>query len=127
MTTTVSTGIKSKLKPIHRQDGWPIKMTVRQWYRSNEVMFEDAKNLKNSYCLKYENLVQYPEKAITQIMNFIAQAYNDNINKNWSINEKQEPISNMNSQSISTSSSLKIGRIEKIVHHYLIKFANSGC
>ncbi|MFT5548312.1 MAG: hypothetical protein ACI9CO_000226 [Candidatus Azotimanducaceae bacterium] len=120
----VAAGISHKAKPVHRKAGWPIEMAARQWMRSNEVMFEDARKVKNFLWLKYEDLAKDPNLELKKITDFITPgtSLDIDLSKGWAIHERIEPISNMNLQSISKLSNLEVEKIRNICAASLDQF-----
>lgn len=97
----VAEGITRKGKPTHRNEGWPLEMAAYQWARSNEVLFEDATHVKNFHWLRYEDLTENPQTCVDRICEFLGMAGNEyiDLSQEWSIHERSEPISNLNSKS----------------------------
>lgn len=99
----VAEGITRKARPIHRKDGWPLEMAARQWSRSNEVIFDDAKKIKNFHWLKYEDFTNDPEAELKKICKFLRlpNEISIDLTKEWTVHERNEPITNLNSKSFS--------------------------
>ena len=112
----VAEGITRKAKPIHRKDGWPLEMAARQWARSNEVIFEDAKHINNFHWLTYENFTKDSEGEIRKIVNFLGLPDDAaiDLSKEWSVHERNEPITNLNSKSFSRLSEDDIDIIRSV-------------
>lgn len=106
----VAEGITRKGDPQHIREGWPIGMSAYQWIRSNEVLENDSKLLDRYIQITYEDLTEKPTEILNQIASFIGIDNFKLINKdqNWSIHERQEPIRNMNKDSISRLSKEQI-------------------
>lgn len=99
----VAEGIRRKAEPRHREGPWPIALCARQWARSYEVLFEDAEHLRHMHWLRYEDLVAEPEANIREVLDFLdidADVSDMELGGAWSVHEREEPIRNMNSESI---------------------------
>ncbi len=120
----VSEGIARKAEPKHLKDGWPIELCAYQWHRSNEILSEDAKYLNNFIWVKYEDLAENAMAQLERIFRFldIKSELSVDLEKNWSIHERDQKIMNMNSESISKLSSDKIAIINSIAKDTLRKF-----
>lgn len=112
----VAEGITRKAKPIHLQNGWSIEQAAYQWSRSNELLIEDSKNLKHFMLCKYEDLVGDTEKEVARILSFLEISNRGNIelNKSWSVHERDQQIKNMNNESIKRLTKNQIGTINKV-------------
>lgn len=100
----VAEGIRRKAEPHHLKDGWPIEYAARQWNRSNEILVEDAEKLDRMLWVKYEDLTADVAAEVRRIARFLgldgsATAAID-FDQAWSIHEREEPVRNMNQQSI---------------------------
>lgn len=97
----VAEGIRRKAEPYHLREGWPIDACARQWSRSYEVLLADAPHLKKLLWVKYEDLATSPDAELARILDFlglppapVAQG------QTWAVHEKNEPIRDMNAESI---------------------------
>lgn len=101
----VAEGIRRKAEPFHLRNGWPIELCARQWARSNEVLLEDAPHLKKILWVRYEDLAADPAGEVQRILEFLALSSSIELQRSWRVHEKDEPISNMNPDSIARLSS----------------------
>ncbi len=97
----VAEGIRRKAEPFHLKDGWPIELCARQWNRSYEVLLEDAPYLRKLLWVHYEDLAATPELELARMLEFLqlppaplAQG------ASWEVHEKNEPIRDMNEESL---------------------------
>lgn len=122
----VAEGIRRKAEPHHLKDGWPIELAARQWNRSNEVLLEDADRLDRMLWVRYEDLTADVATEVRRIANFLGldgsgtQAMD--LDKAWSIHERDEPIRNLNHHSIARLSAADIEIItseaEPMLRHF---------
>jgi hypothetical protein len=101
----VAEGIRRKAEPYHLRDGWPLELCARQWNRSNEVLLEDSAHLKKVIWVKYEDLAAHTERELSRVLSFLDLAdHRDSsidVARSWAVHEKDEPIRDMNPESIS--------------------------
>ncbi len=112
----VAEGITRKGNPQHLADGWPIEMSAYQWKRSNEVLEKDAKHLKHLIWISYEELTADPLATLNKLAAFLGISRFDDVDfdKSWSVHEKDEPIRNMNQESIDRLSREQIDKINEV-------------
>lgn len=100
----VAEGIRRKAEPKHRKEGWPIGLCARQWARSYEILLEDIGYLERVHWLKYEDLVEAPAERIADILTFLdlddSDRHGIDLDGSWKVHEREEPIRNMNKESI---------------------------
>lgn len=120
----VSEGITRKGNPTIRKEGWPIEMSAYQWKRSNEILLDDSKHLKNFMWVKYEDLASDTENTLNKITSFcgIEDFQHLEKGKSWSIHERNEQIRNMNPESISRLHQGQIETITKVAADSIEKF-----
>ncbi len=120
----VSEGIVRKAKPIHLEQGWSIEQAAYQWSRSNEILCEDAKHLDHFIWCKYEDLTENLEKEISKILRFlgISEQGNVELDKNWSVHERDQEIRNLNHESINRLTKEQINVINKVSKKMLLEF-----
>lgn len=96
---------------IFPKKDYPILYVVRQWRKSIEYILQNI-SLKNVYVLRYEDLVDNPERSMNGISKFIGVAYQSNMidpkkfkdgggrlwsqNSSYNENNKNNDISNKN-------------------------------
>lgn len=120
---SVSEGICRKAKPVHRKEGWPIELAARQWAKSNEIMLEDAKYIKNFKLVTYEDLTDNPTNTVKSILDFLRlDAKEIDISQKWAIHERNETIQNLNQVSIRSLNKEKIELINTAAMAMLKRF-----
>lgn len=101
----VAEGIRRKAEPRHLENGWPLDLCARQWNRSYQIMLEDAAHLRHVCWTRYEDLAANPGAEMTRIFEFLgldpAGASEIQADRSWAVHEKDEPIRDMNAESIS--------------------------
>lgn len=117
----VSEGIVRKAKPIHRLNGWTLEMAANQWLRSNEIILEDSKFLKNFYLLKYEDFTENPLNELLKIYTYldIRIPKNLKLSQSWKIHEIDEPIANLNYRNLSKLSKNDFEKIKDVAYNML--------
>ena len=121
----VAEGIRRKAEPYHLKDGWPLDMCARQWARSYEVLLEDAKHLKKVIWVRYEDLAANPAAEIKRVLEFAGLTVPDLtgfINESYGVHERNEPIRDMNPESIARLSSEERAVITREARPMLEKF-----
>ena len=120
----VSEGITRKGDPQHIAGGWPIEMSAYQWKRSNEVLENDSTHLKHFMWITYEDLAANPVETLNKVAEFIGIPSFDTVDfdKSFSVHEKDEPIRNMNQESINRLSKEQIAQINKVAGDMLDKY-----
>jgi hypothetical protein len=99
----VAAGIRRKAEPYHLKEGWPLDACAHQWARSYEVLLEDAQHLKKVLWVRYEDLTANPAAEIKRVLEFAGLQVPDLdgfINQSYGVHERNEPIRNMNPESI---------------------------
>jgi hypothetical protein len=99
----VAAGIRKKAEPYHLREGWPLDACARQWERSYEVLLEDAEHLKKVLWVRYEDLTANPAAEIKRVLEFAGLQVPDLnafINQSYGVHERNEPIRDMNPESI---------------------------
>ena len=120
----VAEGIHRKGQPQHRH-GWPIEACARQWVRSNEMLLEDAPFLRHLMWVRYEDLTERPSEELARIIQFLKLdpgelAYDPG--EQLSVHERNEPLGNLNEQSIARLSSADIATITSVAENMLAHF-----
>lgn len=112
----VSEGICRKAEPHHLAHGWPLEKCAYQWKRSNEVLTNDSKKLRNFMWVKYEDLVSETSGSMDRITEFlgIERFHAIESGRTWSIHERNEEIRNMNDVSIEKLSREDIALINRV-------------
>lgn len=100
----VAEGIRRKAEPHHLPGNWPIGLCARQWRRCHEILLQDAAHLERLEWLSYEDLTENTEDAIGRVLEFLGFDREDtatmNIHGTWEVHERDEPIRNLNDESI---------------------------
>lgn len=100
----VAEGIRRKAEPHHLRGRWPLELCARQWARSNEVLLEDAEELAHVRWVRYEDLAEDPDGSLAEVLSFLgvdaAPDEGIDLEGQWEIHERREPIRNMNAESI---------------------------
>jgi len=102
----VAEGIRRKArldrwKNVQYPDSYPIVLCAEQWRVTDEIIKQDSAFLRRFKQIYYEDLTTRPAQTLLEIMNFLdLPPLNTGIlNRTWSIQEKKEPIVNMNERS----------------------------
>ena len=98
----VAEGIRRKAEPFHLKGGWPIELCARQWSRSYEVLLEDAPHLRHLLWIRYEDLTAEPEAELRRILAFLGLPAAPTVARDRAlvVHEKNEPIRDMNDESL---------------------------
>ncbi|MGH7539966.1 MAG: sulfotransferase, partial [Gemmatimonadota bacterium] len=121
----VAEGIRRKARPKHLREGWPLDLCVRQWTRSNEILLEDSEALDRVLWVRYEDLAARPENEVQRILRFLdLDARNPAIDleRSWAVHEREEPIRDMNPESIARLSADEIRAIGRMAGPMLERF-----
>jgi len=120
----VAEGISRKGDPKHIATGWPVEDCALQWRRSNEVLLEDQAKLKHLLWLRYEDLTENTSETLRKITDFLGiQPFSDmNEQRSWQIHERNEPVKNLNQQSIGKLSKEQIASINQVCGPMLEQF-----
>lgn len=122
----VAEGIRRKAEPFHLRDGWPIDLCARQWNRSNEVLLEDSAHLDRLLWVRYEDLATDPAGELSRILGFLdlqdQGGAGIDLGRSWSVHEKEEPIRDMNRESIARLTPEEIAAVtreaEPMLRHF---------
>ncbi|MCF8026443.1 MAG: sulfotransferase, partial [Desulfobacteraceae bacterium] len=123
----VAEGIRRKAEPKHLREGWPIEMAAYQWRRTYEVLESDSAYLNRFLYVRYEDLVGDPVKELNRIANFTGlKPFNnfDNLTE-LAIHERNEPIRDLNPDSISRLTPEDISSINSVAKDTLVRYGYS--
>lgn len=120
----VAEGIARKGDPKHIASGWPVEDGALQWRRSNEVLLEDQSRLNHLLWIRYEDLTENTPTTLRQITDFLGlDPFPDmSEQKSWQIHERNEPVKNLNKQSIDRLSKEQIASINQVCGPMLKQF-----
>ena len=120
----VAEGIRRKADPKHLPQSWPIEDCARQWVRSYEVLLEDAPNLEHLLWVRYEDLARNPLETLNEIARFAGlPPFPDmKLDSPLSVHERDEPMRNMNEESISRLSGDDLRKITVVAGPMLEHF-----
>ncbi len=120
----VAEGIRRKARPKHLREGWPIEQCARQWNRCYEVLLEDAGHLARLQWLKYEDLVEDPHRELERVLDFLGLAGSREVDPgaHWRVHERNEPIRDMNPESIGRLTADDIDTIRRVAAPMLRHF-----
>ncbi|HYX07138.1 MAG TPA: sulfotransferase [Bacteroidales bacterium] len=110
--------------PFYRENEYPLELCIKQWVRSNELIYKHFKNYNNSVLIKYEDLTNNPEKELNKIYKLLKINNVDlksDINFNFH-NKKYSKIKNMNIASINNLDEYDIKLINKMAGQELLKY-----
>ncbi len=112
----VAEGISRKGDPQHLGEDWPIEDSIKQWKRGNEILFDDAKHLKNYHQISYEELAKDPLNVLNGIANFLnVENFSSFDNEqSFQIHERETSVKDLNQVSIDRLSSEQITKISEI-------------
>lgn len=121
----VAEGIRRKAEPHHMKNGWPIDLCARQWARTYEVLLEDEPALERVLWVRYEDLVERPRDEFARILGFLGlpepEAWLD-VDRTRTVHEREEPLRNFNTDSISRLSRADIDVISSVAGPMLEHF-----
>ena len=120
----VAEGIRRKAEPFHLREGWPIHLCARQWARSNQILVEDAEHLDHVLWVTYEDLVEETAREVHRIADFLGIERPDRFrtDREWAVHEREEPIRNMNPESIERLSVMDIVQVNEEAEAWLRHF-----
>jgi hypothetical protein len=122
----VAEGIRRKAEPFHLRDGWPLEACARQWARSNEILLEDARHLEHLLWVRYEDLASDPAGEVGRILDFLGVQGGGpagiDLDRSWEVHEKEEPIRDMNRESIERLSAEELQLVTRIAGPILQQF-----
>lgn len=120
----VAEGISRKGDPKHIEDGWPIERSAKQWARSNEILRDDAKHLRNFVWIKYEDLVHDVKATLRTITDFLKiEPFPESlISQEFNIHERNESIKDLNQISIDRLTTEALSKIESVAGSLLKEF-----
>lgn len=120
----VAEGIRRKADPKHLPEGWPIQDCAHQWVRSYEVLLEDAPHLEHVLWVRYEDLTSDPLRTLNQIVSFAGLPPFPQIELDGplSVHERDEPLRNMNEDSIRRLSDEDLKKITESAAPLLKRF-----
>lgn len=120
----VAEGILRKADPRHLPEGWPIEACAHQWVRSYEVLLEDAPHLEHLLWVRYEDLLADPPTVLSRIAEFAGVDRFPAVDsaRTLSVHERNEPLRDMNVDSLKRLSSEQIRRIEIVAGPLLQRF-----
>ncbi len=120
----VAEGITRKGDPQHLASGWPIEKSAYQWKRSNEIMFQNAEQVKRFMLVTYEDVADDPYAELNRITKFLdISGFDAEIRtKKWGIHERNENVRNMNAESIERLDPEDIRKIDNVAGELLQKF-----
>ena len=103
----VAEGIARKAEPRHLRGGWPIEKCAWQWKRSNEVMQQNAALMDHYLSITYEDLTDDTDNTLNRVTRFLDIPDFEQLEagRTWKIHERNEPLRDMNPDSI--------GRLER--------------
>jgi hypothetical protein len=118
----VTEGITRKANPVHKQGGWSVEEAAYQWRRSNEILIEDAGYLNNFMWCRYEDFTENPSGEVDRLCSFLGLQNSDqiNLNKSWSVHERDQGIRDMNSESIQRLSAEQLVKINDIAGELMV-------
>lgn len=120
----VAEGIRRKAEPVHLSAGWSIDLCARQWRRSYEILLEDAPHLRHCLWLRYEDLAADPVAEIGRVTDFlgIQSMATPAHDQSWAVHEKNEPIRDMNAESLARLSTAERAIITREAEPMLLRF-----
>lgn len=121
----VAEGIRRKASPFHLPGGWPLDQCARQWARCNEVLLEDSKYLQQMLWVRYEDLTGDTPTELARIGRFLGVEtgpWDSVVGSKWVVHERQEPIRNLNAESLDRLSDADIEIVTAICRPMLEHF-----
>jgi hypothetical protein len=120
----VAEGIRRKAEPKHLPDGWPLEKCAWQWRRTYEVLEKDLRGLPRVTWIRYEDLVAQPEVELARIAKFLGarDGFQFDRSRTVRVHEREEPLRDLNAESISRLSESDHRIIEQVAGDHLDKF-----
>ena len=112
----VAEGIKRMANPQHLPQGWSINEAIWQWKRSNEILFDDAKKLKNYMQISYEELAADTNVSLDAVTRFLGLTPFpvESLSEKFEIHERKQSVKNLNNVSIERLSPVDIEVIDTV-------------
>jgi len=102
----VAEGIRRKARLDRWQnaeytDSYPLALCAKQWRITDEIIKQDSAIIRKFKQIYYEDLTTRPFQTLLEITNFLELPPIEEriLDKTWGIQEKNEPIINMNERS----------------------------
>ena len=120
----VAEGIRRKADPKHLPDSWTIEQCAHQWARSNQLLLEDAPCLEHLLWVSYEELTRDPQQTLDRIVEFAGLPPFPRMDaaRSVSVHERDEPLRNMNAESIESLSPADLETITRVAGDMLQHF-----
>jgi hypothetical protein len=117
----VAEGISRKGDPQHLGRDWSIEESIWQWKRGNEILFNDAKYLKNYHQIKYEDLASDPYVILNGIAGFLGIESFDGFDQGQSfkIHEREDSVRDLNQVSIDRLTREQVDKVNDIAGEML--------
>lgn len=125
----VAEGIRRRVRPgkwgnpeFDRQ--YPMQLCAEQWRACDELISADSNHLERFMQIKYEDLTADPIKVSKEITEFLNLPAIDTqvFERSWHVNDKLEPIQNMNARSFQRLSDDDLDVIERVAGDILGKY-----
>ena len=104
---------------------YPIELCAQQWVETDRMLNSVRSKVDNLLLVKYEELVEDPDKIIKRIYEFVGEHMGEYVNlvkKQYNVTGYHSEIINMNQQSIARLSQEDIARINSISTEILQKY-----
>lgn len=109
---------------IKRRASHPMEKCIFQWQYSNEIMLKDMEHLNHKILISYEDLTTDTENILNKIARFLEIDSFDKkiLDKNFSIQNNESKIQNMNDKSIKNLTAEEVKTINSVAGETLTKF-----
>jgi hypothetical protein len=99
------------------EEEYPIELCAKQWKACNLQLQQHWSRLERKHMIYYEDLTSNPQGAINEITDFLGIPQLDErvLEQKWSLQGRNDPIRNMNSESFERLTRPDFDRIEKVV------------
>ena len=108
----------------YKKSGYPIELCAEQWKLSDDIIEEDSKRLDRILSIQYEDFTDNTFETLKKITDFIGiqPMPPEVLRRDWSIDEMNSSIVNMNSIGLERLNAGDFERIESVAGNVLKKY-----
>jgi len=109
---------------------YPIEWCAEQWVQSNKVIEQKLQQVRHSYFLRYEDLVDKPDLTIQTLLNWLPVKSRElKVPHSFTFHKQTLPISNQNKKALQKLSTDDLNKINEIaegsIQHYGYKILDN--
>jgi len=125
---TVAEGIRRRTLHKPRNgftpgEPYPIEWCAEQWVQSNKVIEQKLQQVRHSYFLRYEDLVDNPDITVQSLLGWLpVEAKQLDIPGSFAFQKQIKPVSNQNEESLQRIASFEFDKINHVAHNHLCKY-----